>query len=238
MRKITNREEANYYYKIINKGVDEFVSKTNARPSEVHKYLKNNKKRFLKQLELNDVDGIENVLGDVISHRKHLQDDKVVTFESFSKLNENFVELSKPTIDFEKVLADKFNTSLGHIEIIDPQFHLYKINDFGKDVYCMCFTKSDLDKIKLHISVQISEIVKSKVLSVSDFGSFSMPSMKFWLSEFVDESLLESLVKSKVDLEYVKDFIFNSYNLSSSPVQFRGVSNIDSFSVYFILTLD
>jgi hypothetical protein len=238
MRKITNRDEANDYYKIINKGVDEFASKANARPSEVHKYLKNNKKRFLKQLELNDVDGIENVLGDVISHRKHLQDDKVITFENFSKFNENFVALSKPTIDFEKVLADKFNTSLGHIEIVDPQYHLYKINDFGKVVFCMCFTKDDYDRIKGFVSEQIIEIVKSKVLSVSDFDSFTMPSLKFWLSEFVDASLLENLVKSKIDSEYVNNFVFLTYSLSTNAVPFSVISKIDSFSEYIILTLD
>jgi hypothetical protein len=65
-----------------------------------------------------------------------------------------------------------------------------------------------------------------------------MPSLKFWLSEFVDASLLENLVKSKIDSEYVNNFVFLTYSLSTNAVPFSVISKIDSFSEYIILTLD
>lgn len=237
MKKISNREEANDYYKIINKGVDEFVSKTKAMPSEVHKYLNKNKKRFLKQLELNDIDGIENVLGDVISHRKHLQDDKVVTFENFSKLNESFVELSKPSVEIEKILADKYNTSLGHIEIIDPQNHLYKINDFGKDVFCICLTHDDIVNLKLVICNKFIETIKSKVINISELVGFPMPSLKFWVSDFSSDNLLKDVISSKIDRNYIALFTFHNLQSSSSVFEFKSITKVEYFSDLTIMIL-
>ena len=97
MKKISNREEANNYYKLLNSAIDEFSNKTKSRPSEMHKYLSNNKKVFLKRLELDDVDGVEGVLNDILLHKKHMEDDKVITFEKYSKLNENLFEISSLT---------------------------------------------------------------------------------------------------------------------------------------------
>ena len=52
MKKISNREEANKYYKLVNNAINDFMGETKARPSEVHKYLTKNGVKFLKKLEL------------------------------------------------------------------------------------------------------------------------------------------------------------------------------------------
>jgi hypothetical protein len=220
MRKISNREEANNYYKTINKGVDDFVSKTKAKPSEIHTYLSRNNKRFLKQLDLSDVEGVDNVLKDVLNHRKHMEDDKVITFESYSKMFEQSVNVGSPTVEHEKVLADKFGTSLGHIEIVDPQLHLFSVNDFGKNIYAIVYTDSEVEKVKSEVCKKIQKDIVNKMVSISDLDSVRIDPLKFWISDFIDISSLESVIESKVGSKFVLDYILSSFKSS----EFGGLS--------------
>ena len=227
MKTISNREEANNYYKIVNSAVDDFQKKTKARNSELHNYFKRNGKSFLKRLEVSDVIGIENVLNDVLLHKKHLEDDKVITFESFSKLNENTINIGSPSVEHEKVLADLFSTSLGHIEILDPQLHLFKINDFGKDVYAIILNESEISKLKEMFIGQIKEDLFSKVVSVSEIQNVSIDPLKFWLSDILDETKVMESINSKVS----KDLVFNFIKESFSSVV--GVNyDLESFSFF------
>jgi hypothetical protein len=233
MREISNREGANNFYKVINSGVDDFITKTKARPSEIHKYLSKNGKRFLKNLELDDVEGIENILQDVISHRKFLEDDKIITFESFSKISTGFVTLSKPGIDLEKILSDKFNTSLGHIELVDPEYHLYKINDFGEIVYCMIFSEQDIEKIKSFIIERLNQEIKTKELIMSQIDNLNLPKLKFWLSDFINLDLLSENIKSKLSLDYIHEYILQNFFLvySDKYTIESEITNLSNFTI-------
>ena len=237
MKKISNREDANKYYKLVNNAINDFMGETKARPSEVHKYLTKNGVKFLKRLEISDVEGIDSVLNDVLLHRRHMEDDKVITFESFSKLNESSINVGSPSVEHEKVLADIFNTSLGHIDVLDPQLHLFKISDFGKDVYAIIFNESEISKIKEDLIIKIKDEVTSKVMNVSDVDGVSISPIKFWLSDILDETKLSESINSKISSELVFDFIKSSFSnevsLSYNLGQLNSFKEYSGFSVWF-----
>jgi hypothetical protein len=237
MKKISNREDANKYYKLVNNAINDFMGETKARPSEVHKYLTKNGAKFLKRLEISDVEGIDSVLNDVLLHRRHMEDDKVITFESFSKLNESSINVGSPSVEHEKVLADIFNTSLGHIDVLDPQLHLFKISDFGKDVYAIIFNESEVSKIKEDLIMKIKGEVTSKVMSVSDVNGVSISPIKFWLSDILDETKLSESINSKISSDLVFDFIKSSFSnevsLSYNLGQLNSFKEYSGFSVWF-----
>jgi len=237
MKKISNREEANKYYKLVNNAINDFMGETKARPSEVHKYLTKNGVKFLKKLELSDVEGIDSVLNDVLLHRRHMEDDKIITFESFSKLNESSINVGSPSVEHEKILADVFNTSLGHIDVLDPQLHLFKISDFGKDVYAVIFNESEISKIKEDLIIKIKDEVTSKVMNVSDVGGVDISPIKFWLSDILDETKLSESINSKISSDLVFDFIKSSFSnevsLSYNLGQLNSFKEYSGFSVWF-----
>lgn len=230
MKKISNREEANKYYKLVNNAINDFMGETKARPSEVHKYLSKNGARFLKKLELSDIEGIDNVLNDVLLHRRHMEDDKIVTFESFSKLNESLIDVGSPSVEHEKVLADLFNTSLGHIDLLDAQLHLYKIEDFGKEVYSIIFNESEISKIKEDLKTKISSELSSKIVQVVDVDGVSIDPIKFWLSDILDDSKVIEVVNSKISSQMVFNFIKSS--LFESPSLNFDLGRFDNFKEY------
>jgi hypothetical protein len=235
MKKISNREEANKYYKLVNNAINDFMGETKARPSEVHKYLTKNGVKFLKRLELSDVEGIDSVLNDVLLHRRHMEDDKVITFESFSKLNESSINVGSPSVEHEKVLADIFNTSLGHIDVLDPQLHLFKISDFGKDVYAIIFNESEISKIKEDLIIKIKDEVTSKVMNVSDVDGVSISPIKFWLSDILDESKVLEVINSKISSDMVFNFIKSSlFKSTSLNFDLGRFDNFKEYSGYFI----
>ena len=230
MRKISNRDEANTYYKTVSKAVNDFASETKSKPSEMYKYLSNNKKTFLKRLELDDVVGIENVLNDVLSHKKHLEDDQIINFESFSQMFENTIVLKSPNVEYEKVLADFFNTSLGHIDLVDSQNHIFKINDFGKEVYSVIIDDSEMSDIEKSMIKSISEDIVSKVISISECNTIPFSPMKFWLSDFIELDRLDEVVKSKISSDLVFDYFSKSVtvklpNDNSGEVQYSSFKN-------------
>jgi hypothetical protein len=155
MKKITNREELNQYYKRVNELVDEYITGHNIRPSEVYHYFQRNLQSFLERTGLSDVDGIKKVVNDVLEHRRHMELDKVMKFESFNRLNESVLSIGNATVEHEKVLADYYNTSIGHIDLVDGDIHLYKINDFGKKVLSIIFSDSELQKVKENNGINV-----------------------------------------------------------------------------------
>ena len=230
MKKISNREDANKYYKLVNNAINDFMDKTKARPSEVHKYLSKNGAKFLKNLEVSDIQGIDSVLNDVLLHRRHMEDDKVITFESFSKLNESSINVGNPSVEHEKVLADLFNTSLGHIDLLDAQMHLYKISDFGKEVYSIIFNESEISKIKEDLKTKISSELSSKIVQVVDVDGVSIDPIKFWLSDILDDSKVIEVVNSKISSQMVFNFIKSS--LFESPSLNFDLGRFDNFKEY------
>jgi hypothetical protein len=220
MKKISNRKEANTYYKIVNDAIDKFSNETKSTPSEIHRYLSRNGKSFLKRLEINDIEGIDSVLNDVLVHRKNIAEDNIMSFENFNTLNENILTLSPPTVEHEKVLADYFNTSLGHIDLLDPSVHLYSISDFGDKIFAIIIHESEIDVIRKEMCNNIKSEILSKTISISECKGVSINPIKFWVDDFSQSDLIDDYISSKVTDSHLFEFFIgglsttNSYDLS------------------------
>jgi hypothetical protein len=202
MKKITNREELNQYYKQVNELVDEYITGHNIRPSEVYHYFQRNLQSFLERTGLSDVDGIKKVVNDVLEHRRHMELDKVMKFESFNKLNESVLSIGNATVEHEKVLADYYNTSIGHIDLVDGDIHLYKINDFGKKVISIIFSDSELQKVKENVLDGLVSEAENKVLSINEIGGVGIGvSFRFWLSDVFDKEKFRATLTEKITNE-------------------------------------
>ena len=125
-KKISNSEELNKYYKMINTKLKKF-SDMNIPVNKIAKYLKPGSENFKKFIsdddELKDVDGIEVVLKDIIQDTLHAFKDglfkKVKTgmVKKFENLiTENILDVSKITkkdeYEHEKALADIYKNVL------------------------------------------------------------------------------------------------------------------------------
>ncbi len=233
MKKITSREEANLYYQKVNDAVDDFVKKTSARPTEVSRYLSKNSKRFLIQNDLHEIDGIETILSDVINHRKHMEKDKIVTFESFTKMNESFISLSEPSVDYEKILADKFNTSLGHIVLLDSELHIYKVEDFGKVFYASVLSENDIESIKIKLINNLIDEIKSQSIILDEVSNIPISKITFLVEDFCNNDDLESRVRGKIDSMIVFDFIKTILRNKQIVDNFIGPDNQSGYYIWF-----
>jgi hypothetical protein len=202
MKKITNREEANQYYKQVNELVDDYIKTWKIKPSEIYHYFQRNMQSFLERSGLSEVEGIKRVVNDVLEHRRFMELDKVMKFESFSKVNESVINIGNANINHEKVLADYYNTSLGHIDLVDPEIHLYKINDFGKKVVSIIFSDKELEEIKENILDNLVLEAENKVLSINEVDGVEMGfSFRFWLSDIFDKEKFRNSCEEKLTNE-------------------------------------
>ena len=238
MKKINNREEANQYYKKVNELVDEYITKWKVRPSEIFHYFKRNMESFLERSGLSDVEGIKRVVDDVLDHRRHMELDKVMKFESFNRLNEGVINIGNSTVEHEKVLADFYNTSLGHIDLVDGDIHLYKVNDFGKKITAIIFSDNELVKIRENVVNQLIEETKNKVLSINEIDGINMGfSIRLWVNDIFSEESLRKSIDDKINNEnlllIIKNIVQQKQDL---PITFNTerLSYKDSFDGYHI----
>lgn len=208
MKKITNKEEANFYFKKVNELVDDYIKNHKVKPNEIYHYINRNYDSFLEEIGLNDVDGIKMVVNNVLEHRLNMQKDKVMKFENFSLLKENVLTITKSSVEQEKVLSDYFNTSLGHIENIDSEIHLYLINDFGQKKYAFIFSEEDVANFKEYILEGLFKEVEEKIISLNEVDGKEIGfSLRFWLSDVIDDGKFKDLCLEKVNVESVLKFI-------------------------------
>ena len=186
---IKSREDANKYYQIINELVDEYVEKWKIRPSKLKRYLQPGSERFVKFLKKNNLDSIggsSRILQDVIEDRYHMESDGVVTFESFKvfessefKINSMkgclYKGIEKATIDYEKVLADHFDTNLGSIDVVDSDKHMFMVNGWeGQDVTVVIYSNEDLELIKFNMVEHLFSELTKKTVEIVDGISVSL----------------------------------------------------------------
>ena len=208
MKKITNKEEANFYFKKVNELVDDYIKNHKVKPNEIYHYINRNYDSFLEEIGLNDVEGIKMVVNNVLEHRLNMQKDKVMKFENFSLLKENVLTINKSSVEQEKVLADYFNTSLGHIENIDSEIHLYLINDFGQKKYAFIFSEEDVANFKEYILEGLLKEVEDKIISLNEVDGKEIGfSLRFWLSDVIDDGKFKDLCLEKVNTESVLKFV-------------------------------
>ena len=196
---ISNSEEANMYYQLVNQYIDEYTETHKIKPANVGKYLKNNSKlvRFMERKGLKDVKNVNQVINDVIEDRISMEKDLVRTFESFKFFESDefkvlnlrqclYKGISKSSIEHEKILADHFDVSLSQIDVINSDKHIFKINDFE----CVIYKQEELLIIKENIKEYCFDQVFNKKVKLEGIGIDLDVNVK----DFIDKDKFESHV--------------------------------------------
>lgn len=222
---INSREDANKYYQQINELIDDYMDKWKIRPSNLKRYLQPGSERFTKFLHRNnlkEVNGIDRVLSDIIEDRVNMEEDGVLTFESFKLFESNEFKVSnlkqclykgieKADLNMEKVLADVFDTNLGSIDIVDSDKHIFNVDNLNVIVY----SKEDLEIIKNSIIDYLYEELKSKKVLLGGLVELPLSSItgdvgyiRFSIGSELD---LESVISHLLEAEHYESF--NGYEI-------------------------
>ncbi len=222
---INNREDANKYYQQINELIDDYMDKWKIRPSNLKRYLQPGSERFTKFLQRNnlkEVNGIDRVLSDIIEDRVNMEEDGVLTFESFKLFESNEFKVSnlkqclykgidKADLNMEKVLADVFDTNLGSIDVVDSDKHIFNVDNLNVIVY----SKEDLEVIKNNIIDHLYEELKSKKVLLGGLVELPLSSItgdvgyiRFSIGSELD---LESVISHLLEAEHYESF--NGYEI-------------------------
>ena len=215
---ISNREDANKYYQLINGLVDDYIDVHKIRPSKLSAYLKPGGQRFNKFLERNklkDIKGAEIILKDIIEDREHMEKDGVITFESFkimessefkySELKECLYKgIDKSDLNMEKALADYFDINLGSIDVVDSDKHKFKIEDWENDDWvCVIYSDEECDVIKNNlVEYFYSELIKKEFELVEG--------IKIELSDLVKSDVFEEKIFKTLNEEKFQKIISES----------------------------
>lgn len=226
---ISNREDANKYYQLINGLVDEYVENHKIRPTKLRSYFKPNGERFQKFLKKNGLDNIKGanqVLNDVIDDRVSIEKDGVASFEAFKyfesaefKINSMkeclYKAIEKSTLSQEKILADYFDTNLSSIDIIDSDKHQFKVEDWdGDKKQVVIYSEEEFEVIKNNfVEFLFEEISKEKVT----VGAFEIE-LESIINKETFESKLENKLTKQVTTDLISDCLGESW-------EFEGVSS-------------
>lgn len=230
---ISSRDDANKYYQVINGLVDDYIDKWKIRPSNLKRYLQPGSERFNKFLERNklkDIKGADRVLRDIIDDRYHMEKDGIMTFEGFKILESDEFKISslkqslykgveKSTRDHEKTLADYFDTSLGHIDVVDGNTHIFKLDDWTNEKSVIIYNESDIDIIKENIIDFCYDQLKSKKVELTKLISIDLSNLikeetfKEKMDAFLDidntiKVITDCLSVYKFDKEFNNHFIW------------------------------
>lgn len=225
---INSREDANKYYQVVNKLVDEYMDKWKIRPTNLKRYLKTGSDKFEKFIERNglkDINGIKQVINDVIDDRVNMETDGVLTFESFKVFESDdfkvtsllqclYKGIGKTDIKTEKFLADHFDANLSQIDIVDSDKHLFKVTNWeNDDLLVIVYNKDEMDIIKGNIKEYLTnELLKEKV----DLIGIKIP-----LEDIVDKSKAENYIESFLTPGKISDLINNSLENNFTKFNFE-----------------
>jgi len=216
---INNREDANKYYQQINELIDDYMDKWKIRPSNLKRYLQPGSERFTKFLHRNnlkEVNGIDRVLSDIIEDRVNMEEDGVLTFESFKLFESNEFKFSnlkqciykgieKADLNMEKVLADVFDTNLGSIDVVDSDKHIFNVDNLNVIVY----SKEDLEIIKNNIIDSLYEELKSKKVLLGGLVELPLSSITG------DVGYIRFSIGNELDLEFVISHLLEAEHYES-----------------------
>lgn len=214
---INNTENANRYYQNINDLVDDYIDKWKIKPSNLKKYLSPNSDRFEKFLirnKLNDVSGAKQILKDILDDRENMERDGVITFEKFQIFESDefkilsmteclYKGIEKATNQMEKVLADHFDTNLSDIDIIDPDKHIFKLNNWeNKEWTVVIYSNEEINVILHNINEYLfTELSKKKIELNSNIS--------IELSELINHDNFTTKIKNILNMESCKNIISN-----------------------------
>jgi hypothetical protein len=223
-----NKDNINTYYKQVNDAVDNYLDGWKVKPSNLKKFLKPKSKglkRFIENNKLTNVKGIERIIKDVVEDRHSMEVDGVLTYENFNKINESsriivslyedilsVVEKPKVPIKYEKVIADKYNVSLGHVDEFDLNKHQYTVDVHGDRFDVFILSEEDLSPIRQRI-IEIIQREQSEVNLL--IGSSDT---ELTISELLDLNKLENKITKEKTLNILDDLLvdredYDSYDL-------------------------
>jgi len=210
---IKNREDANKYYKIVNDVIDSYIKEYKIKPNNLMNYFKPGSKRFsnlIKRNGLGEINGIDKILIDVLEDRVHGYKEGILTFESFSTSDYriNSIEeclwkgIEKADINYEKFLADYYDTNLSKIDILDPYKHLFEVDGGQGSMKVLIHSNEDLGYIKDNFIEYFKEEFYKKDIEISG--------MIFPLDEMIDEESIDSMLNEKFSNDEVIRLITDS----------------------------
>lgn len=228
--KVTS-ENINDLYDRVNKLIDEYFE-WNIKPSSLKRYLKKGSigiKKFIDRNELGNIDRIDKIILDIVDDRNGMEQDGVITFEKFNsvfveedsnEIGEDghdsilYKDLEESGIEHEKIIADHFRTSLGHINLLDSTKHIYEISERNNMMEIIIFSKEDLAIILKNLSEFIyNGLMESKIkmksinleIDISDIiGDDKEIETKLGLSDNLIETISEILIND--DFHYIGDY--------------------------------
>ena len=224
---INNREDANKYYQQVNELIDDYMDKWKVRPSSLKRYLPNGSERFNKFLHRNnlkDVNGIEQVLSDVINDRVNMETDGILTFENFKVFESDEFKVSnlrqclykgieKSDLNMEKVLADVFDTNLSSIDVVDSDKHIFKVNDWnGEDTNVLIYSNEDLELIKSNLVECLYDELTSKKVLLGGLIEISLGDFKNERKEdqpLIPQDVFNTMLSNQLSDDGLNDIISN-----------------------------
>jgi hypothetical protein len=230
---ISSREDANKYYQVVNSLVDEYIDKWKIKPTNLKKYLKVGSDKFEKFIERNglkDVNGIQQVISDIIEDRVHMETDGVLTFESFKVFESDefkitsliqclYKGIGKTDIKTEKFLADHFDANLSQIDIIDSDKHMFKINNWeNEDLLAIVYNKDEFDIIKENIKEYLLDELLQKQVDL-------IVGVSVKLEGLIDKEKFETEIESKLTDKVITDLINDSLESNYTRFNFEKTDN-------------
>lgn len=238
MKSISSTEELNKYYGKVNELIDKYIKVHKVSPIEIYNYINKNLNRFKSKSskllgeDLNEIHNIDKIIKDVIEHRRNMERDRIFKFEKF--INESIISIEPTTIEHEKILADYYNSSLGHIKIIDPNLHLYKVEDFGRSIECMIFSIEDISKIKKKLISQIQNELLPKQIILNELdGQFLKNPINFLMESIISKDQLEENISNKLDEEKLIELI-STLIPKTLPHSYSNLSYKGRFASFYI----
>jgi hypothetical protein len=226
---INSREDANKYYQVVNKLVDEYIDKWKIKPTNLKRYLKNGSDKFEKFIDRNglkDINGIKQVINDVIEDRVHMESDGVLTFERFKVFESDefkitsiiqclYKGIGKTDIKAEKFLADHFDANLSQIDIVDTDKHMFKISNWeNEDLLVIVYNKDEFDIIKENIKEYLyEELLKQQIDLIGEV------SLK--LNTIIDKDKFNTDIESKLTDNLITDLINDSLEMNYTKFDFE-----------------
>ncbi|CAG7580481.1 MAG: hypothetical protein SLAVMIC_00437 [uncultured marine phage] len=177
--KVTS-ENINDLYGKINELIDSYFE-WKVKPSSLKRYLKKGSiglKKFIERNDLGNIDKIDKIILDVVDDRFGMEDDGVLTFERYSTFVEDdkmdgpntreghteilYNNVGDSNIEYEKIIADHYRTSLGHVEVVSEAQHLYDVNNGTVIV----FSDEDLGEISNNLAGFIYDFLSESVIQM------------------------------------------------------------------------
>jgi hypothetical protein len=122
--------------------------------------------------------------------------------------------IGKTDINTEKFLADYFDTNLSHIDIVDSDRHIFKINDWeNKDLIAIVYNNDELDIIKENIKEYLTGLLLNKKVDLLG--------LEVKLESIIDKTKAEEYIQSELGDKRITDLINNSLEQNYTKFNYK-----------------